>query len=105
MFSQKREKFGVKADFFVVRFLISNVAKHDGNDGSADAKGSVALLPGEFMACVVSPPRGVRFDCENGVCQCQCCRKLNEEMKVVFRPADGVNIDSYFFADARNVGP
>ena len=105
VFFQHGEKFGIKAQFSVMRFLIADVANDHGNNGSAHAEGRVALLPCELVAFLVGPSRGIRFDGENRLGQCQDRWNLDEEMNVIFHSAHGMNKNSVFFANTCCVGP
>jgi len=68
-------------------------------------EGCVALLPCEWVAFLVRPARGIRFDGENRVGQGQGGWNLDEEMNVIFRSAHGVNKNVVVFANTCRVGP
>ena len=55
VFFQEREKFRVEGHFFVMGFLILDIADYGGDLRGAHAEGGVAFLPREFVVLGVGP--------------------------------------------------
>jgi len=88
-----------------MRFLSLDVSDNRRNKGCAHAECGIALLPCEFMALLVGPLRGIRFDGENRLGKRQRWRDLDEEMNVIVHAADRTNENPVVFANAGDIGP
>jgi hypothetical protein len=105
VFFQQRDQLRLEIHLRVMQFLILYISNDRRNAGRTDAKRRITLLPREFIALLVRPPRRIRFDGEDRLRDRQRRRNLDEEMNMIVRPAHGMNENPVVFADACDVCP
>jgi hypothetical protein len=105
MLLQQGEKLRLETHSLVMRLLRLGVLDYGGSVGTADAEGSIALLPGEIVTLFVGPSGRVGFDGEDRLGDGQSRRNLDQEVDVVPHAADGVDKDFKVVANACGVGP
>ncbi len=105
MLLQQRNELLFKRHFPVMPFLILNVP-HDRRDVRlAYPEPAISLLPREPAGLAGHPPRRVCFDLIDRIGNGNGGGKLQQQMNVVFHPANGMHEDVLVLANASGVRP
>lgn len=105
MLFQKKSEFVAEAGFSMMLFLSPYKITHSIQVRGAYAEGSVSGLPCKEVSLFVHPLGGTCLERPEQNCDCDLRRECRDDVNMILRASDGINLDTVFVSDSSQARP